>query len=82
MTKTVNFNLNKNTMFVTYSADEYDRSSIDHVLYRRVYGRISDEEINAIYVNLDLYKLYEMPVHKDSFKNNSYNIKKLCMKYL
>jgi hypothetical protein len=80
MSKTVNFDLNQNVIYITYSRQEYDRSSIDHVLYRRAYRRISDEEMNAIYVNLDLYKLYEMPVHKSSFKNNLYHIKRLIMK--
>ena len=80
MSKNIHFDLDKNKVYVTYSREEYDRSSIDHVLYRRAYRRISDDEMNSIYVNLDLYKLYEMPVHKSSFKNNSYHIKKLIMK--
>lgn len=77
--KRVNFNLNNNKIFITYSNQEYDRSIIDHVLYRRAYRRISDEEMHAIYVNLDLYKLYEMNVHKDSIKNNLYHVKKLVV---
>jgi hypothetical protein len=80
MSKNIQFDLNKNRVYITYSREEYDRSSIDHVLYRRAYRRISDDEMNSIYVNLDLYKLYEMPVHKTSFKNNSYHIKRLIMK--
>ena len=80
MGKNIQFDLNKNRVYITYSHEEYDRSSIDHVLYRRAYRRISDEEMNSIYVNLDLYKLYEMPVHKSSFKNNSYHIKRLIIK--
>lgn len=80
MTKNTQFDLDKNKVYITYSREEYDRSSIDHVLYRKAYRRISDDEMNSIYVNLDLYKLYEMPVHKSSFKNNSYYIKKLIMK--
>lgn len=79
MSKSVNFDLSKNQIYTTYSEQEYDRTCIDHVLYRRAYQRISDEEINAIYVNLDLYKLYEMPVHKNSFKNNLYHVKKLII---
>jgi hypothetical protein len=77
--KNVQFDLNKNINYVTYSREEYDRTCIDHVLYRRAYRRISDDEMNAIYVNLDLYKLYEMPVHKSSFKNNSYHVKRLVV---
>lgn len=79
MAKNVQFDLNKTMIYPTYSRNEYDRSCIDHVLYRRAYRRISDEEMNAIYVNLDLYKLYEMPVHKSSFKNNLYHIKKILV---
>lgn len=77
MSKSVDFNLNQNIVYITYSRDEYDRSSIDHVLYRRAYRRISDDEMQSIYVNLDLYKLYEMPVHKSSLHNNLYHVKKL-----
>jgi len=75
MTKSVSFNLNNNKIFDTYSQYEYDRSCIDHVLYRHAYKRISDSEIKTIYVNLDLYKLYEMPVHKKSLINNLYHVK-------
>lgn len=81
MGKNVQFDLNRNMIYPTYSRNEYDRSCIDHVLYRRAYRRISDEEMNAIYVNLDLYKLYEMSVHKSSFKNNSYHIKKILVNH-
>jgi hypothetical protein len=77
MSKNIHFDLNKNRVYITYSPEEYDRSSIDHVLYRLAYRHISDEDIKSIYVNLDLYKLYEMPVHKSSFKNNSYHVKKI-----
>jgi hypothetical protein len=80
MSKNIQFDLNKNRVCITYSPEEYDRSSIDHVLYRRSYMRISDDEMKSIYVNLDLYKLYEMPVHKSSFKNNNYHTKKLITK--
>lgn len=63
------------SIFITYSKDVYDRHSIDHVLYRRVYQRVSDQEWNNIYIMLDIYKLYEMNVHKDAFKNNQYHTK-------
>lgn len=59
----------------TYSNDDYDRFSIDHVLYRKAYNRVSEEEMRTIYVNLDLYKLYEMPVHKQSMKNTMFHVK-------
>jgi len=77
MTKNVQFNLNNNKTHTTYSQIDYDRTCIDHVLYRYAYKKLSSEDMNSIYVNLDLYKLYEMPVHKNSLKNNTYHIKKL-----
>ena len=77
MKKRVDFNLDKNITFDTYSSQEYDRTCIDHVLYRKAYRLISDDDIHSIYVSLDLYKLYEMPIHIDSLKNNSYHTKKL-----
>ena len=72
--KTVTFN-NNVIEHITYSKDEYDRHSIDHVLYRRSYQRVSDQEWNSLYVILDIYKLYEMKVHKDAYKNNQYHTK-------
>lgn len=62
--------------YPTYSYNEYDRSSITHVLYRRARNEISIDEFKAIHVMLDLYKLYDMPVHCDSLKNNNYSILK------
>lgn len=66
---------NTPTIFITYSKDEYSRDPIDHVLYRKAYKKISDQEINNIYICLDIYKLYEMSVHKDAYKNNHYHTK-------
>lgn len=57
---------------ITYSSDEYDRYPIDSILYRKAYGRVSNDEFNYCLLMLDLYKIYEMVVHSDSFKNNSY----------
>ena len=65
----------KINIFSTYSSDEYSRIPIDHLLYRRAYNRVSDLEWNDVLVKLDLYKLYEMPVHPDSFLNNNYTLK-------
>lgn len=74
MPKSVSFSDN-NLIYESYSSDDYDRSSIDHVLYRYSYNRISQSELKAIYITLDLYKLYNMPVHVESLKNNNYYIK-------
>jgi len=73
--KKVSFNLDNNMYFETYSSEEYDRSQIDHAVYLRSYNRMTSEEFNKINVLLDLYKLYEMPVHKESFNNNYYRLK-------
>lgn len=72
--KSVRFSDN-NLIHTTYSLTEYPRETIDHVLYRRAYNRISDQEMQNIYICLDIYKLYEMSVHKDAYKNNHYHTK-------
>lgn len=72
--KFVKFNDNI-TEYITYSNAEYDRSVIDHVLYRKAYKRISEDEYNNIFALLDIYKLYVMPVHNLSLKNNQYHTK-------
>ena len=75
--KKVTFSDNNVTTYITYSKDVYDRHSINHVLYRLARKEITPNDINGMYVTLDLYKLYDMPVHRDSFKNNSYYVKKI-----
>ena len=72
--KTVTFN-NNIIEHITYSKDVYDRRSIDSILYRRGYQRVSDQVWNSMYIILDIYKLYEMKVHKDAYKNNQYHTK-------
>lgn len=69
--KSVHFD-NNIQEFITYSYKEYDRSSIDHVLRRR----LSDIEMNNIFITLDLYKLFDMPVHSGSSQNTLYHLKK------
>jgi hypothetical protein len=76
--KKVTFSDN-NLVHITYSKDEYSRACIDHVLYRLARKEITQNDINGMYVTLDLYKLYDMPVHSDSFKNNSYYVKKIIL---
>ena len=73
--KKVTFN-NNITIFDTYSKDEYDRFPIDSILYKKNYNKITDIEWNNIFLHLDLYKLYEMTVHKFSLHNNKYHTKK------
>lgn len=75
--KKVSFDLSKNEILPTYSGTVYDRGQIDSILYMKSYRRISDEEWSNMYIKLDLYKMYEMPVAKDSIKNNWYHFKKI-----
>jgi hypothetical protein len=72
--KTVTFN-NNVIEHITYSPREYDRSQIDSILYRRGYQRVSDQEWNSVHIILDIYKMFEMNVHKDAYKNNQYHTK-------
>ena len=74
--KKVNFDLTKNTIGFTYSSDDYDRLCIDSVMYRKACNKLTNEELINIYIELDLYKLYEMPIHVDSLRNNTYIYKK------
>lgn len=72
--KTVTFN-NNVIEHITYSKDEYPRDPIDSILYRRGYQRVSDQEWNNVHILLDIYKMFEMNVHKDAYKNNQYHTK-------
>ncbi len=67
--KQVRFDTNKNTMYETYSPDEYDRHQIDSILYQKAYNMISNEEWLSILSELQRYKLLEMLVHKNSINN-------------
>lgn len=62
MKKKVTFNDNIIT-YTTYSSSEYDRFSIDSILYQRCHKRISDQEWNIMLQELFLYKTFEMTVH-------------------
>lgn len=72
--KSVNFNLNKNTIHEVYSEDEYDRHQIDSILYLKCYKRINQNEWSDIFIKLNYYKMEEMIVHKESLKNTKLHI--------
>jgi hypothetical protein len=74
--KKVSFNSQINVI-ETYGPEEYDRHPIDSILYRKAYKRVSEQEWFNIGIVLDIYKLYEMSVHVDSLKNNSYTSKNI-----
>ena len=64
--KIVNFNLNSNKIFYTYSCEEYDRFPIDYILLRKYCNKISELEWTNNRNDLIKYKYCEMIVHKDS----------------
>ncbi len=80
MIKKVDFDLSKNIVYTTYSGDEYDRYCIDSVMYKRCYNKITELELIQIFIELDLYKLYEMKIHSNSYYNNSYSYRKILKK--
>jgi hypothetical protein len=51
------------------SPDEYDRSQVKTVLYKRGYNRITNSVWQLIYKNLDFYKQREMPIHIDNINS-------------
>uniref|UniRef100_A0A6C0H856 Uncharacterized protein n=1 Tax=viral metagenome TaxID=1070528 RepID=A0A6C0H856_9ZZZZ len=65
-TRHVTFNLEQNTVHETYSRYEYNRHSIDSILYLKCYNRISQQEWCEMLEKLERYKFHEMLVHKDS----------------
>ena len=67
--KQVSFNLDNNKTYTTYSHKEYNRYQIDSILYQKAYNRIKFEEWQRIWLELNLFKIDEMIVHKDSLKN-------------
>lgn len=69
MKKRVEFNDCQNTVYETYSREEYDRLPIDSVLYLYGYTRVSENEWNNIFIELNHYKCTEMIVHKKSVQN-------------
>lgn len=69
MIKSVAFDLSRNTIHMVESSDEYDRYQIESTLYLKCLNRISLEEWNDMYHNLNYFKCNEMVVHKDSLDN-------------
>jgi hypothetical protein len=67
--KNVHFNLDSNVTYQTWSSDEYDRTSIDFVLLRRVHNKIDHNQWINIFVSLNDYKCNSMVVHKRSISN-------------
>jgi hypothetical protein len=57
----------------TYSSDDYDRSTIDSLVYRRArYGTPQIEmEFRLAIVSLNLYKMNEMTIHPASITNTN-----------
>ena len=66
--KRVTWALDKNIVHETFSSLEYDRHSIDSILYQKAYNRISHSEWMKVFVDLNNYKKYEMVVHEKSLQ--------------
>lgn len=64
--KIVNFNLDNNKIFYTYSNTEYNRLPIDSILLKKISNEMSETEWNQHRNSLLKYKYCEMIVHKDS----------------
>lgn len=67
--KKVKFNDNS-VIYKTYSFNEYDRGSIDSILYQKCYQKISEKEWFDILKELSDYKRFEMIVHINNLVNN------------
>jgi hypothetical protein len=74
MRKKISFAENPN-VYVTYSRDEYDRSCIDSLLYRKCFNRVSHYEWLFALRELDYYKTSIMIVHKASLRNTYTTVK-------
>lgn len=68
MTKRITFSETV-LIYTTYSPDEYDRHTIDSILYKKCFKRISNEEWNNVLKNLNNFKIEDMIVHKSSLFN-------------
>jgi hypothetical protein len=67
--KSVQFNLDNTIFCYTYSNEEYDRYPIDSIMYLRCYNKVSDFDWINMLENLNLFKICEMIVHKNSLNN-------------
>ena len=64
--RTVTFNTNLNTVFYTYSSDEYDRHTIDYVLKRKLQNLISPQEWKDTLHSLEHFKTNIMVVRSSN----------------
>ncbi len=67
--KSVQFNLDNTIFYDAYSNEEYDRYPIDSILYLKCYNKVSDFDWIEMLENLNLFKICEMIVHKNSLNN-------------
>lgn len=64
--KTVRFNTDLNVVYPTYSADEYDRHTIDYVIKRKIQNQVSHEEWRSTLTSLQDFKTSYMVVHSSN----------------
>jgi hypothetical protein len=55
----------------TYNKEEYDRKSIDSILLLKSKNQISSFQWRQVFVELNQFKIYEMPIHPDSKPNTN-----------
>ena len=72
--KHVTFNLECNTEYHAYSLSEYDRIPIHSILYLKCCKKLSDEEWNSELEKINIFKKYEMIVHKNSICNTKLHL--------
>jgi len=65
----------QNTIYETYSSDEYDRHCIDSILYQKLYNKISDYEWSLLLIDLNNYKNKEMIIHLSNINVGSHGLK-------
>lgn len=72
--KHVTFNLEYNTEYDAYSSCEYDRIPIPSILYLKYSKKLSDEEWYSELEKINIFKKYEMIIHKSSICNTKLHL--------
>jgi hypothetical protein len=69
MIKNVKFDLDRNNIYITYSSEDYDRTTIDCILKMKLYGKVTIQDWDQIWIDMNRYKTTEMINHKNSINN-------------
>jgi len=71
--KSVKFNCETTQVYQTYSSQEYNRNSIDHIFFYKITNQISHHDWKCAMQELSFYKCNEMIIHFDSLQNTTLN---------